>query len=350
MFPLKLSWILAVFLFVGTCAIPSHREKLENIKNGVALVDPNEVVKYSQTITSDELQSHVYLLASDQFEGRAAGSRGHKLAAEFLKRYYIKEGIPSPEGEDYFQQIPSSYFGKDKSASENVYAFIEGDEKPEEVLVVSAHLDHEGIDDNGEIYNGADDDASGTAALMEMAQAFKKAKAEGNGPDRSILFLHTTAEETGLQGSRFYVENPLFPLSKTIANLNIDMIGRVDFIHEREGVEDYLYIIGSDRLSHELHYINEAINATYSKLELDYKYNSEDDHNRYYYRSDHYNFAKNNIPVIFYFNGEHADYHRVSDTPDKINYPLLEKRTRYIFATAWQLANQDKRVALDKTQ
>ena len=349
MIPLKPVGLLFIFLFVGTCAIPSHKEKLQTIKNGVVLIESEDVNKYSQTITAEELQSHVYLLASDQFEGRATGSKGQKLAAEFLRRYYIREGISAANGNDYFQNIPASYFGKGKSASENVIAFVEGDQKSKELLVISAHYDHEGINENGEIYNGADDDASGTAALMEMAQAFKKAKDEGNGPDRSILFLHTTAEETGLQGSRYYVENPLYPLENTIANLNIDMIGRIDFVHEKEGVENYIYIIGSDRLSHELHYINEAVGQNYSSLELDYKYNSEDDHNRYYYRSDHYNFAKNNIPVIFYFNGEHADYHRVTDTPDKINYQLLAKRTRHIFATAWQLANQESRVSLDRS-
>ncbi len=339
---------LAIFLIIGTCATPSHKEKLEKIKNGVELVEQDLMKTYSSTITTEELQSHVYLLASDQFEGRASGSKGQKLAAEFLKRYYIKEGIKSPEKNDYFQQIPDSFYGSGFLATENVYAYVEGDSKPEEVVIISAHYDHEGIDEKGEIFNGADDDASGTAALMEMAQAFQLAKQKGHGPDRSILFLHTTAEETGLQGSRYYSDNPIFPIENTVANLNIDMIGRVDFIHEREGVEDYIYVIGSDRLSYELHYLNEAVNASFTQLELDYKYNSEDDHHRYYYRSDHYNFASKNVPVIFYFNGEHADYHRVTDTPDKINYPLLEKRTRLIFATAWQLANQEERLKADR--
>jgi Zn-dependent M28 family amino/carboxypeptidase len=181
---------------------------------------------------------------------------------------------------------------------------------------------------------------------MEMAQAFKMAAKDGFGPKRSILFLHLTAEEIGLQGSRFYTENPIFQLSKTIANLNIDMIGRVDAPHENNS--NYLYLIGTDRLSKELHLLSEKVNETFFNLDIDYRFNDEDDKNRYYYRSDHYNFALHNIPVIFYFNGEHEDYHQPTDTPDKINYPLLEKRTQLIFATAWQLANRENRLILNE--
>ena len=199
--------------------------------------------------------------------------------------------------------------------------------------------------ENNETYLGADDNGSGTVAILEMAEAFKQAELEGNGPKRSVLFLHLTAEEIGLQGSLYYTQNPIFKLEKTIANINIDMIGRVDNMHEDD--PNYIYIIGSDRLSKELHYINEKVNSYTQNLKLEYKYNEENDSNRYYYRSDHYNFAKHNIPVIFYFNGEHDDYHKPSDTPNKINYDLLEKRTKLIFATAWQLANQENRLLMN---
>lgn len=124
------------------------------------------------------------------------------------------------------------------------------------------------------------------------------------------------------------------------------MIGRVDRPHSENS--EYIYLIGSDRLSTELHYISEAVNEEFYDLDLDYKFNDEDEHNRFYYRSDHYNFGKHNIPIIFYFNGEHEDYHKPTDTPDKINYPLLEKRTRFIFATTWQLANQERTIVADK--
>ncbi len=232
--------------------------------------------------------------------------------------------------------------------SENVAAYIKGSEKPDEYIVISAHLDHEGIKD-GEIYNGADDDGSGTVSVLEIAEAFKEAAKNGHAPKRSVVFLHVTGEEKGLLGSAYYTDTePIFPLANTVANLNIDMIGRVDPKHEEAGDDNYLYLIGSDKLSTELHNISEDINKKYINMNFDYTYNDDNDPNRFYYRSDHYNFAKNNIPVIFYFNGTHADYHRPSDTPDKIRYDLLETRSKLIFYTAWELANRDNRIVVDK--
>lgn len=346
---MKLLLFVSTFLIVGACATKSHKEKILDIKESISIVEPETNRIYASTITSEELKTHVYKFASAEFQGRASGSIGQKRAAEFLKAYYLTEGIKAPNGHsNYFQRIPAAYFGEGYNDTENVLAYIEGTTKSEDVIVISAHYDHEGFDEQGNIYYGADDDSSGTAALLEMAQAFKKAKDEGQGPKRSILFLHTTAEEIGLQGSRYYTENPSFPLHNTIANLNIDMIGRVDRTHEANNNNNYVYLIGSDRLSTELHYISEAVNDKFIDLELNYKYNEEDDRNRYYFRSDHYNFARNNVPVIFYFNGEHDDYHKITDTPDKVNYELLEKRTKLIFATAWQLANQEKRIEADK--
>ncbi|TLF44875.1 M28 family peptidase [Maribacter aurantiacus] len=231
--------------------------------------------------------------------------------------------------------------------SENVVAFIQGSKKPNEYIIISSHLDHIGITEEGEINNGADDDGSGTVALLEIAEAFKKAQEDGNGPSRSVVFLHVTGEEKGLLGSEYYTDvEPIFPLGQTVANLNIDMVGRID--PKRDGDRNYIYLIGSDKLSTELHELSEEVNSKYTQLELDYTYNDENDPNRFYYRSDHYNFAKNNIPIIFYFNGTHDDYHRPSDTPDKINYDLLENRTRLIFYTAWELANRANPVVVDK--
>ncbi|MEM6718947.1 MAG: M28 family metallopeptidase [Bacteroidota bacterium] len=247
-------------------------------------------------------------------------------------------------------QVDATLINKDTTndiASENVVAVIKGDENPDEYIVISSHLDHVGMR-NGEIYNGADDDGSGTVALLEIAEAFKQAAKDGNGPKRSIVFLHVTGEEKGLLGSRHYTDNdPIFPLENTVSNLNIDMIGRID-PKRTEGDRNYIYLIGSDKLSTELHNISEEINKKYTNIELDYKYNDEKDPNRFYYRSDHYNFAKNDIPVIFYFNGTHDDYHQPSDTPDKINYDLLENRTRLVFYTAWELANREQRIVVDK--
>jgi hypothetical protein len=231
--------------------------------------------------------------------------------------------------------------------SENVAALIKGSEKPNEYIIISSHLDHIGKTADGQINNGADDDGSGTVALLEIAEAFKKAKDKGQGPKRSIIFLHVTGEEKGLLGSRYYTDvEPLVPLSETVANLNIDMIGRID--PKYKGDRNYLYLIGSDKLSTELHELSEAVNKEFCQIEFDYTYNDENDPNRFYYRSDHYNFAKNNIPIIFYFNGTHADYHAPSDTADKINYDLLENRTRLIFHTAWEISERENRLVVDK--
>ena len=302
-------------------------------------------VSYAKTITAEELKEALYTYASDEFEGRKTGQPGQKKAVEFLKDFYISHGIsPILGDDDYFQEVPKTYLGNGLEDSENVLAFIEGSEKPKEFIVISAHLDHEGIKD-GEIYNGADDDGSGTVSVLEIAEAFKKATDNGYRPKRSILFLHVTAEEEGLLGSQYFTDvDPVVPLKNIVANLNIDMIGRRDVKHSDNG--NYIYLIGSDKLSEELHNLSEEINAKYSGLTFDYTYNRDNDPNRYYYRSDHYNFAKHNVPVIFYFSGSHADYHKPTDTPEKIEYDLLEKRTKLIFYTAWALANREERIAI----
>ncbi|HER40330.1 MAG TPA: M20/M25/M40 family metallo-hydrolase, partial [Salinimicrobium catena] len=216
-------------------------------------VEEANPVEYANTITPDELREHLFTFASDEFEGRETGEPGQKLAAEYLKTEYKKLEIPSPLGEDdYFQEVPSSVFTRgDVKPSENVLAYIKGSTLPEEVLVISSHYDHVGIDDEGNIFNGADDDGSGTVAILEIAEAFKKAKEDGFGPKRSILFLNVTGEEKGLVGSKYYTDNPVFPLAQTVTNLNIDMIGRIGEGKEEAG--DYVYLIGSDKLSTELH-------------------------------------------------------------------------------------------------
>ena len=309
----------------------------------------NTVEEYAATITSKELKEMLYIYAGDDMRGRMTGSKGQKLAINYLRDYYIAQGIESAlEDDTYFQRVPAEYLTrlKEPSDSENVVAFIQGSEFPEEIIVLSAHLDHVGVDEKGNVFNGADDDGSGTIAMLEMAEAFQRAVKDGNGPKRSILFLHVTGEEIGLFGSRYYTENPIFPLTNTVCNLNTDMIGRI--APDKVDTPNYIYLIGSDRLSQELHDVSAQIAKKYSDLEIDYTYNDLDDPNRFYYRSDHYNFAKNNIPVIFYFNGVHEDYHKISDTPDKIVYELMEKRTKLIFHTAWEIANRKQRITADK--
>lgn len=300
------------------------------------------------SIKADELKKNLTVIASDEMQGRDTGSEGQKKAGKYMIDFYKNLGISHPKSmTDYYQKVPSEFLNKRSGTlpdSENILAFIEGTEKPNEIIVISAHYDHVGTKD-GVVYNGADDDGSGTVALMEIAEAFKQAQKLGKAPKRSILFLHVTGEEHGLLGSKYYSENPIFPLENTVVDLNIDMIGRGD--KENEG-KNYVYVIGSEMLSSELKKINENANNVTNKLELNYKYDDPKDPQRLYYRSDHYNFAKHGIPVAFYFDGIHEDYHKPTDDPDKIDYSLLQKRAQLVFATAWELANRKDRIVVDK--
>ncbi len=304
-------------------------------------------IKYAAEINTSDLKEHLYVLSSDILEGRKTGEKGQKMAANYITAYYKNLGLKAPKGhDDYLQTIPKEFFkGESDNASENIVAYIRGSEKPDEFVIISAHYDHLGMKGK-EVYNGADDNGSGTTAVLEIAQAFQKAKKGGHGPKRSILFLNLTGEEIGLFGSKYYTSHPIFPLKNTITDLNIDMVGRVDKKHE--GKPDYIYLIGADKISTDLHKISEDVNKKYTQLKLDYKYNDDNDPNRFYYRSDHYNFAKNNIPIIFYFNGVHDDYHKTTDTPDKINFDLLAKRAKLVFYTAWEIANRENRLIVDK--
>ncbi|WP_179315523.1 M28 family metallopeptidase [Winogradskyella undariae] len=332
----------SVLLLVGSCATIRHSEKINNLKNSITYKDESIVTKYLNTINKDDLKVHLKEVASDKYNGRKTGEEGHNQVCNYIRNQYKYLNISAPESHpNYYQKVPKEALPNDLNASQNIIAFIEGSEFPEEYVYISAHSDHEGVI-NGEIYNGADDNSSGTSALLEIAEAFNIAAKDGYRPKRSIVFLHVTAEEVGLYGSKYYTENPIFPLKNTIATLNIDMIGRVDYRHKDN--ENYLYLIGADKISTELHFIAQKANSTFIGLNLDYTYNKDTDPNRYYYRSDHYNFASQGIPVIFFFNGEHEDYTKPTDTEDKINYTLLEKRTKLVFATAWYLANSKTRL------
>ncbi len=324
-----------------------------------------ENLKYAETIKSADLKKHVFILASDSLEGRETGKRGQKKAALYIKNHFKSIGIPPYRGKKYYQKFKvktkrhvckcedcdvnflQKIFGnRKKIKGENVLGYIEGGELKDELLVITSHYDHLGKHDSL-IYNGADDNASGTAAAMQIAEAFMIAKREGFGPKRSVLIMAVSGEEKGLLGSKWYTNNPIYPLENTVANLNIDMIGRIgDFQKE----PNYVYLIGSDMLSTDLHNLSEEVNKKHVGLRLDYTFNSEDDPNRYYYRSDHYNFAKNNIPVIFYFNGIHEDYHKPTDTIEKLDFNKIKKISQLVFLTAWEIANREERLVVDKAK
>jgi Peptidase family M28/PA domain len=230
----------------------------------------------------------------------------------------------------------------------NVIGMIEGTDKKDEYVFLTSHYDHVGKRADGTIYYGADDDGSGTTGILELAEAFAKAKAAGKGPRRTIVFMTVSGEEKGLWGSEYYANHPIFPIEKTTVDLNIDMIGRIgeEYLKDKDSA-NYVYIIGDDKLSTDLTPITDMVNSKYVKMKLDRKYNDLNDRNRFYYRSDHYNFAEKGIPIIFYFNGVHADYHKPTDTPDKINYKLMAKRGQLVFYTAWEMANRNDMLKRD---
>jgi len=257
----------------------------------------------------------------------------------------IKNGNPAPKAYEADVKLD---FKKSMGElhSSNVIGYIEGTDKKDEYVFITAHYDHLGKRDSV-IYYGADDDGSGTVSVLELAEAFAKAKAAGKGPRRTIVFMTVSGEEKGLWGSQYYSEHPLFPLNKTSVDLNIDMIGRIDPKRKQGDSTNYVFVVGDDKLSSDLRPISEAMNKKYTKMELDYKYNAPNDPERIYYRSDHYNFARKGVPIIFYFNGTHNDYHRPTDTPDKINYNLMAKRAQLVFYTAWEMANRNDMVKRD---
>lgn len=294
------------------------KKEEETPTKGVFLITPATATKLLKT-TQEDLTS-----AKDQ-----------GIAGNFGPMQKIKSASLSYATEMVVTQVET----------ENVLGYLEGTDKKDELVIITAHYDH--IGRNGEqINNGADDDGSGTTSVMEIAEAFMEAKKAGHGPRRSMLFMTVTGEEKGLLGSAYYTNNPIFPLENTVVDLNIDMIGRTDEAHEED--REFVYLVGSDRLSSELHDLSEEVNKTFTNLSLDYTYNDEDHPDRIYYRSDHWNFAKNNVPVIFYFNGTHEDYHRPTDTVDKIEFDLLQKRAQLVFYTAWVVANREDRLVVDK--
>jgi hypothetical protein len=235
----------------------------------------------------------------------------------------------------------------DNLESSNVIAYLPGSDKKDEYLFLTGHYDHLGK--RGDvIWYGADDDGSGTVGVMQMAEAFAAAAKEGKHPRRTIVFMTVSGEEKGLWGSQYYSEHPLFPLDKTTADLNTDMIGRVDTERKSGDTLNYVYVIGHDKLSSDLQGINETANKNSSNITLDYKYDDPKDPNMIYYRSDHYNFARKGVPILFFYDGMLlADYHKPTDTIEKINFELMQKRTKMVYFTACDIANRDEMLKRD---
>ncbi len=306
------------------------------------------------------------LIIQEDFPHREAPDKGNMYLKYFQSKirpnsFYVSERLAAAiVGDDYDKikttSLQPKIFPADirlslsketfKLQSTDVLGYLEGGDLKDQLLVISAHYDHLGRKDSV-IYYGADDDGSGTVSLLELAAAFARAKTAGKGPRRSILFLANSGEEKGLWGSEYYTDHPVYPLNMTTADLNIDMIGRKDPGKKQGDSNNYVYIVGDDKLSSDLHPISVSVNKKYTGLELDYKFNDPKDPERIYYRSDHFNFARKGVPIIFYFDGIHKDYHKPTDTPDKINYDLMAKRAQLVFYTAWEMANRNAMLLRD---
>jgi hypothetical protein len=246
----------------------------------------------------------------------------------------------------------------EETHSQNVIGILEGSDPvlKNEYVAIGAHYDHVGMNPfwNGEdkIWNGADDDGSGTVAVLSMAEAFTKGAVR---PKRSILFIWVAGEEKGLWGSEYFTDNPTVPIGSIVTQLNIDMIGRAqgagDENHPQNKAlpkQGEVFVIGSKLMSTELGEVSEAVNKSYLNMSFNYKYDDPKDPEQFFYRSDHFNFARKGVPIIFYMDGSHADYHQTSDSIEKIDFVNMERIARTIFATGWELANRPARPKVDK--
>ena len=322
----------------------------------VIIINPSSV-SLSSSIVNANKKSKLYL---PPFGGE--NTANYLMASHSVLKTFFTEWNPDsliklsrlsvPFNTSLFSTIKTPFsfdFKKERQVvnASNVIGIIEGTDKKDEYVFLTAHYDHLGKH-NGNIYYGADDDGSGTCAVLNMAEAFAKAKAEGHGPRRTIVFMTVSGEEKGLWGSEYYSEHPVFPLEKTSVDLNTDMVGRVDTERQTDDTLNYVYVVGHDKVSSELQGINEGVNKKHTGLVLDYKFDDPKDPERIYYRSDHYNFARKGVPVLFFYDGMlKADYHKPTDTVDKINWELYQKRVRMIFHTAWEMANRDDMLKRD---
>ncbi|GAC1382765.1 MAG: hypothetical protein NVSMB45_09260 [Ginsengibacter sp.] len=319
--------------------------KMNNaVKNGAALI---LVINPAGLTGAAQMKGNMYLSKFKKTIGAQQFTISENVAKAIMGNdFQNTAGAVSLPSKLYIANISVEFKKQSNNLqSSNVLGVLEGTDKKDEYLFLTAHYDHLGKRDNV-IYYGADDDGSGTVSVLEMAKAFTKAAAEGYRTRRSIVFMTVSGEEKGLWGSEYYSEHPVFPIEKTTADLNTDMVGRVGYEYSKnKDSMNYVYVIGDDKLSSELRGIADKNNK--NNLIIDRKYNDLKDPNRFYYRSDHFNFARVGIPVIFYFDGEHKDYHQPSDTIDKIYFDLMEKRVRYIFMTAWDIANRDNMIKRD---
>lgn len=353
---------------------------------------------YSPAITEADLRKRLFIFADDSMQGRAAGSEGHEKALTYIVRELTRLGI-TPKGEDgYYQRVPiPRRTTSDTLWSRNVIAVIEGSDPTlrAEYVAVGAHSDHVGFarsatdhdstrafnqlawraagkDANARITpairsavtvnmdslrklrparldsinNGADDDGSGSMALLEIAEAYASSAVK---PRRSILLVWHTAEELGLNGSEWFMDNPTVDRDQIVAQINIDMIGRGTAEDVKDGGDDYLTVLGPKRLSSQYDQWVRDVNAQQARpFTLDYQFDADGHPQQFYCRSDHYHYARYGVPIAFFFTNIHEDYHQITDEPQYIAYPKYTRVTQYLFDLTTFVANQPQRPTVDQ--
>jgi len=330
---------------------------LDQIAEGGYILDTATIRRIAELVSERELMSHLSFLASDAVQGREAGTPFEKVAATYLIAHHQRWGNPpflknsyihtfplrrirpttenpdNPKNSSKKKPVQTSKSLYDTLIAWNVLAYRPGTVQPGQYVILSAHYDHLGVNSRGEVYNGADDNGSGTAVLLEVARLLSLLPP----PKRSIIFFHTGAEEKGLVGSFRFVRDSLVPLDSIVAVLNVDMLGRVDTLHQPG--ENYLYAIGPAYTTPRLKEIHEAVNAACCGWQFDYRYDDKSHPERLFYRSDHYAFAQKGVPAVFYFGGLHGDYHQTTDDIEKIEPARLRRSAVLLAALAWTLAN-----------
>ena len=350
-----------LLILVPFTLVQAQRESkpllLDQVAEGGYILDTATIRRIAELVSERELMSHLSFLASDAVQGREAGTPFEKVAATYLIAHHQRWGNPpflknsyihtfplrrirsttenpdNPKNSSKKKPVQTSKSLYDTLIAWNVLAYRPGTVQPGQYVILSAHYDHLGVNSRGEVYNGADDNGSGTAVLLEAARLLSLLPP----PKRSIIFFHTGAEEKGLVGAFRFVRDSLIPLDSIVAVLNVDMLGRADTLHQPG--ENYLYAIGPAYTTPRLREIHEAVNAACCGWQFDYRYDDKSHPERLFYRSDHYAFAQKGVPAVFYFGGLHEDYHQTTDDIEKIEPARLRRSAVLLAALAWTLAN-----------
>ncbi len=291
-----------------------------------------QLVNYASSILRRDLQEHVAILASDSLQGRATGTPGGKMAGDYIARCFEEYGLQAPFNGSYFQIIDSS------TQARNVIGIISGTEDADKAIILGAHYDHHGMHE-GVVYNGADDNASGVAAMLAVAKTLASMQKNHYLPKRTIIFIAYDAKEYSMAGSAFYVKHPLVSLKQTMACINLDMLGRIDAPPASD--TNYVLVVGAHKNKSKLKEVVDYQNVNKQlNLDIDYTfYGSEVFSQIFYEISDQYNFGKKKIPVLYFTSGMHDDLWKPTDDPDRLSYPILQKRTQLVYYVLWDIAN-----------